>query len=118
VPGAEIRAGPAVESAGYRMLYGQDGDSDRERNEEEDCGEQPEQNRARAGMCGRCDPARADDTGDGEESEIAEPEFALEVSRNQLMSSLIRSASFGTTTGRLPKLGWIGQSSGPFSWPV
>lgn len=105
MPRAEVRAGPAIESAGYGMLYRQDSDGDRKRDQEEYRGQQPEENRARTGMGGGSNPARADDAGDGEEREIAEPEFALEMGVSQRISSVMRSASFGTTTGRLPKFG-------------
>jgi hypothetical protein len=100
------------------MLYGQYGDGDGERNQEEDCGQQPEENRTRTGVSGGCDPARADDAGYGEECEITQPEFALQMRSGQRINSVMRSASFGTTTGPLPKFGWIGQSPGPMSWPV
>ena len=123
MPGTEVRARPSIDPAGHRMLDGQDSYGDGERNEEEDGGEQPEENRTGAGVRGRRDPARADDARNGEEREITEAEFALEMRARQLMSSVMRSASFGTTTGRLPKFGWIGQSllpelPGPFNWPV
>jgi hypothetical protein len=115
VPWAEVRARPAIEPAGFGVLHRQDRNADSERDQEENRREEPQENRTRAGMRGRCDPARADDAGDGKERQIAEPEFALEC---QLMSSVMRSASFGTTMGRLPKFGWMEQSPGPFSWPV
>jgi hypothetical protein len=118
MPWAEVGAGPAIESAGLGMFNRQDRDSDGERDEEEDGGEKPEEDRAGAGVSGGSNPARADDAGDGEEREIAESEFTLKVMGCQLMSSVMRSASFGTTTGRLPKFGWTGQSPCPFNWPV
>jgi hypothetical protein len=52
MPRAEVRTGPAVESAGFGMPDGQGRDGNGERDQEEDRREQPEENRTGAGMGG------------------------------------------------------------------
>src|ERR1017187_5050881 len=79
VPAAEIVACPKIHAAGAGILHGEGGDGDGERHHEEQGGEEPEGDGAGPGVGGGRNPAGADDAGDGEERDVAQTEYALQL---------------------------------------
>src|ERR1019366_9204335 len=79
VPAAEIVARPEIDAAGAGILHGEGGDGDGERHHEEQGGEEPEGDGAGPGVGGGGNPAGADDAGDGEEGDVAQAEYALQL---------------------------------------
>jgi hypothetical protein len=75
---AKCALGPDVEAAFVGESPRQAGNGDRGRQKEQDRGGDPQDERSRAGVCGRGNPAEADDRADVEEDEIAQPELAAQ----------------------------------------
>jgi hypothetical protein len=91
VPRPEIAARPEIQPSRSRVLHGECRHRHREGHGEEDRGEQPQRNGTRNVRRGG-DPARADDAGDAEEREVAEPEFAFQrgLSHRAFLSATLR----------------------------
>ena len=90
MPAAEIVARPKIKAARAGILHRERGHRNRQRHHEQHRRQQPQSDGPGAGMCRRRNPSRAHNARDGEKSDVAQPEFALQP-RRRVMHSGARS---------------------------
>jgi hypothetical protein len=81
VPGAEIVAGPDIDSTRDGVFDGKGAHGHGKWGDKENGAEEEEKDGTGAGVGGGGDPAGADDAGDGEERDVTQAEFAMQAGR-------------------------------------